>query len=198
VANAEGAKGFVALKDRLAEATGLPVDNIRLTYLTTLTLRLEQLSARVIAGEAVPISELVSLRDAIVELTPAEPTTVTVKFCETITGVCPSCGGRVENYTPPPAPEKPQPITDAEPIKAEPIKKAKSGAPPLPAPPPKRDPSTLGIHHAHLPDGTPARMPRTDESWRRHVGSSGVYDVFQPAQDWDAAHPLPTPPEPPK
>lgn len=160
-------------------------------HVATFRLLRENLQIRLLEGRDVDPGDLLKVDDVLKQYLPrGKPLSVEVKIVDGITGICPKCHAEIEDWVAPPKPApSPPPVIDAEPIK-----EAKPETPALPAPPPRRDPSTLGIHNARLPDGTLARMPPIDESWRTRVGSSGAYDVFQPAPGWGAAHGLPTPP----
>jgi hypothetical protein len=90
------AKSFVDAKDRLT-AAGLP-DGLRKTFISTLTVKIEQLSAAVVAGDpSVSVGELLSLRSALEELEPSTPMTVQVKLVNPSDGAprmerCRRCG----------------------------------------------------------------------------------------------------------
>jgi hypothetical protein len=96
------AKSFVDAKDRLT-AAGLP-DGLRKTFISTLTVKIEQLSAAVVAGDpSVSVGELLSLRSALEELEPSTPMTVQVKLVNPSDGAprmerCRRCGWHYDDY----------------------------------------------------------------------------------------------------
>ncbi|MFZ2077418.1 MAG: hypothetical protein WAV38_12380 [Xanthobacteraceae bacterium] len=111
---------------------------------------------------------------------PPEPVRVELDIVHGI-GICPSCGYTKPEPEPPPSPPTPPddpPKDDTEPL---PAAAAASNVVELP----RRGGS---IRDAVLPDGTPARMARS-ELWSYGAASD-------PVPDWGAAHSLPPiPPE---
>jgi hypothetical protein len=96
------AKRFVEEKDRLSDA-GLP-DGLRKTFISTLTVKLEQLSAAVVAGDnTVTVAELLSLRSALEELEPPPEHKIIVELAPPTDGAprmerCRRCGWHYDDF----------------------------------------------------------------------------------------------------
>jgi hypothetical protein len=141
-------------------------------HVSTLRLMRENLMIRLLAGERVDPGDVVKLDEALKQYLPqGKPITVTLEI------VHPSPPS--EPPPPDPSPSTPPPTGDAP---STPSAPAASNVVALP----RRNPGS--IHDAVLPDGTPARMARS-ELWRYGAASD-------PVPDWGAAHSMPPiPPE---
>jgi hypothetical protein len=217
--NVDQAKRFIAIRDKLQASTGLAADNPRLGFLATCELRMEQLSARVVAGDdGVSLADLQAMRQLIDESTPITQTEVKLTIIggkpmkervscacgvdHHIEPVCTVCGFRQNGDT---AAEhrhrwymvKASPETRGKaiaPVEEPPaIEAAEPDAvpsePTAPMQPPRRNPGS--VH-----DASGARMtPASSYQVRAYVG--GVSAPFgrgvlsEPAPNWSAAHPLP-------
>jgi hypothetical protein len=172
------------LRQQAAETLRLPPDAEKVALLAALRLSHETQVERLLAGATIDPHALLALSEAIEKLSPAlPPPVITVEIVEPTDGPlvphCRRCGWKPGDDTNmPPAPPVP-PVIDAEPVKSSPAQAQNVVALP------RRGGS---IHDAVLPDGTPARMARS-ELWRYGAASD-------PASDWGAAHSLPpVPPE---
>jgi hypothetical protein len=145
-------------------------------HVATLRLMRESLQIRLLAGERVDPSDVLKLDEALKQYLPqGKPITVHVEIVDS---------SPHEPLPPPPPPDPPPsapPPTDTKPSPPAPLPAAASNVVELP----RRGGS---IHDAVLPDGTPARMARS-ELWRYGAASA-------PVPDRGAAHSLPPiPPE---
>jgi len=177
-----------ALKAEAAETLRLPISSDKVTLLAALRLSHEVQLERLVAGTTVDPNALLSLSEAIEKLAPElPPPVISVELVEGPIEHCPKCGWHRDEPLPPPepppsAPPPPTPPpTETKPSPPAPLPAAASNVVELP----RRGGS---IHDAVLPDGTPARMARS-ELWRYGAASD-------PVPDWGAAHSLPPiPPE---
>jgi hypothetical protein len=163
-------------------------------HVATLRLMRENVQIRLLEGERVDAADVLRLDEALKQYLPqGKPLSVQVTIVNGTRVCCPGCKLEFDPHTDEPVRPQPDPVPPAPKLLPPPTIDAKpEQAAKKPEAPPRRDPGS--IHNCVLPDGTPARMPPIDESWRTHVGNSGGYDVFQPAPDCGAAHVLPTPP----
>ena len=159
------AERFAELKRTVAAEIGRSTDDARTIQISTLKLQSETLQARLVAGEVVQTSELITLAQTITELTPEPPITVSVHYIGPEDPLCPHCGKRASEPAQPvvssslPPPEQPR-ISGPAKANAQPSEKPKPEPEILP-PKPKLDYFKPVDHTAspHFPG-------RADEPWR--------------------------------
>ena len=191
----EAAKILTARKAAVEELKALdgierPLNDHLVQRLAGARLYAEGVTMRVIQGESVTAPEFKAANDMIEAAREAIPRkAIEARLTIVHTHYEPEPAPQPEPSTPKllPAPE----VIEGEVIGAS--NDATADEPARPAAPvyPKKDPATLGIHNARLPNGQPARMRRNDYTG---VNAGGVYSPLEKAPDWSAAHPLPSPP----
>ena len=166
---------------RKAAAVELRLDpkDWRVRRYAVLLMQFENVEALLASGAESDADKLVKLDSAMQEIratVPPEPMKVEVVYCETITGICPACNARIEDYVAPPTPSGP-PRTldlDAEVVKPEPnVETFRHLPPPVEAKPEPPHPNTLprrnpgSIHDAPPRAHDAARLQRHQAQWRR-------------------------------
>jgi hypothetical protein len=167
-----------------AKELKLPITSWQVRRFALLMVGHDNLTAKLANGVDVSIDNLLRIDAAMAQVrssVPQEPIKVDVEFVEGPIEHCPKCGWHRDEPLPPdPPPPAPLP-TETKPSPPAPLPAAASNVVELP----RRGGS---IHDAILPDGTPARMARS-ELWRYGAASD-------PVLEWGAAHSLPPiPPE---
>ena len=163
----------------------LPVTDWRCKRYALLMVAHDNVTARLASGADISVDNLLKIDTAMAEIrasVPQAPLRVDVELIEGPIEHCPKCGWhRDEPLLPPEPPPSAPPPTETKPSPPAPLPAATSNVVELP----RRGGS---IHDAVLPDGTPARMARS-ELWRYGAASD-------PVPDWGVAHSLPpVPPE---
>jgi hypothetical protein len=90
------AAAFARLKRSIAKDRGLPIDSPLVQRLALLQAQHNRLAAKIVAGHAVPTSELLAIEEAMSAVSPADNRlTVSVEVCERMVGICPACKAEV-------------------------------------------------------------------------------------------------------
>jgi hypothetical protein len=155
-----------AARRQAAKELQLPIDDWRVVRLSTLTLAHETVQAKLASGATIDFGYLLQLDQAIAQVraTSAPPLTVNLKYCKTLTGICPHCKAEVDLGPLPPLDSK----SPSEPPKP---------SPPVSGPP-AASASTSTLSASPKPSSSGAKVvPITDYASARDIHTKQTSQV---------------------
>jgi hypothetical protein len=128
------AKRFEQLTREVAGQLKCKLSDPRVEHVATLRLMRENVQARLLLNERVEPSEVLKLDEALRHYMPSsggtgEPHTIRIEYAETITGICPKCKARIEDYRGPQNSDFPRTIEGEQTLSATPVAPSPKDAP---------------------------------------------------------------------